>query len=203
MLKLESLKRGHWFLLKNNECAELESVLTDDRMTCPVILKDKDGNLIPVDNRGWHLRNADSPLSVARMLPSAKDAVSLRGMSPGQLVLFRDYTLGILETLANESQSRHQYTVRSLKTGEVTSHSTHGWSWRSNDDHRDILVCFQSSVQNPQHKSNADVLRKMIDRLARSVEKLTKEERTLEFERARAGINHLLDKMEEDLDEQT
>jgi len=161
-------------------------------------MRDGEGKFHSYNSAGSTLAPNDV---IIKVLPPAKVDVKVKDSKPGDLVLFRNSTIGIVE---GREEGAFGISIRSSVTGAVTSHSSHGWAWGGEAPDYDVMVCFESSGKADKeklHAANTGSLRAMINRLAEVVKKQGAEERKAEFGRTRAGVLHLLDKMEADLNE--
>lgn len=164
----------------------------------PFLMQDGEGMLHTYDSLGRTVAPNDV---IIKALPQAKVDVKVKDSKPGDLVLFRNHTIGIVE---GQEEGSFGIRVRSSITGAVTSHSSHGWAWGAEAPDFDVIVCFESSGNADKerlHSANTGSLRAMINRLGDVVKKQGAEERKAEFDRTRAGVLHLLNKMEADLNE--
>lgn len=190
---------GRWFLRGSGTCVCLNAIAATETPTpYPFLMRDVDGNFHPYNSKGnTHVPSDD----MIKVLPRAKVDVKIKHSKPGDLVLFRNHTLGIVE---RREEGAFGIRIRSSITGAITSHSSHGWAWGAEAPDFDVIVCFESSGKadkEQKHAANTGSLRAMINRLAEVVKKQGAEERKAEFDRTRAGVIHLLAKMEVDLNE--
>lgn len=188
---------GRWFLRQSGTCVQLNAINADNS-DFPFLMKDGDGKFYSYNSTGSTLAPNDA---IIKVLPPAKVDVKVKDSKPGDLVLFRNNTIGIVE---GREEGAFGISIRSSVTGAVTSHSSHGWVWGPQAPDYDVMVCFEISGKADKeklHAANTGSLRAMINRLAEVVKKQGAEERKAEFDRTRAGVLHLLDKMEADLNE--
>lgn len=189
---------GRWYLRRSGTCVKLTAMSADLDNGYPFLMQDDEGKLHTYDSLGRTVAPNDA---IIKILPQAKVGVKVKDSKPGDLVLFRNHTIGIVE---GQEEGAFGIRVRSSITGAVTSHSTHGWAWGAEAPDFDVLVCFESSGNADRerlHSANTGSLRAMINRLGDVVKKQGAEERKAEFDRTRAGVLHLLNKMEADLNE--
>lgn len=191
-------EKGRWFLRESGTCVCLDAIAATETLPFPFSMKDVDGKFHHYNSKGGTTVPSDD---IIKVLPRSKVDVKVKDSKPGDLVLFRNHTIGIVE---GREEGAFGIRVRSSVTGAITSHSTHGWAWGAEAPDFDVIVCFESSGKadkEQQHVANTGSLRAMINRLAEVVKKQGAEERKAEFDRTRAGVIHLLAKMEADLNE--